>query len=80
MITPALLQAIRQQYRLHWGGLHGYGHWARVYENGCRLAAVNGANRAVVELFAVFHDAGRWNDDWDPQHGSRGADLATRLR
>src|ERR1043166_5518477 len=80
MISPELLQAILAQYRLSHGGIHGPAHWARVLENGRRLAQTNGAEPLVVELFAVFHDACRHNEDWDPQHGSRGADLAAAFR
>ena len=79
IITPDLIQAIRRQYRLPWNGFHGFAHWARVRENGLRLAKGTGANADVVELFAVFHDACRLNEDHDPKHGSRGADLAFEL-
>jgi len=74
-----LLAAIRRQYRLHWTGIHGVGHWARVLDAGLRLASVTGADREVVALFALFHDACRRNDGYDPQHGARGADLAASL-
>jgi uncharacterized protein len=80
MISQALIQEVRGQYRLSWNGLHGFGHWARVLENGLKLAEKTGANKHVVELFAIFHDACRLNDDWDPNHGSRGADFAAKLR
>jgi uncharacterized protein len=79
IITPDLIQAIRRQYRLPWNGFHGVAHWARVRENGLRLAQVTGGNPQVVELFALFHDACRLNEDYDPKHGSRGADLAFEL-
>ena len=79
-ISPPLLQAILRQYRLSTNGVHGPSHWARVLENGARLARTTGASLAVVELFAVFHDACRVNEDWDENHGSRGADLAASLR
>jgi uncharacterized protein len=80
MITLSLIRAILQQYQLSGHGIHGPVHWARVLENGQRLAAVTGASLAVVELFAVFHDACRVNDDFDPEHGSRGAALAAKFR
>jgi len=80
MISRALIQAIRSQYRLSWSGLHGFGHWARVLENGLKVAEKTGVNKEVVELFAVFHDACRMTDDWDQNHGGRGADLASALR
>ncbi len=80
VISPGLLHAIRSQYTLPWLGLHGLPHWARVRETGLRLAAATGANAAVVELFAVLHDARRRNEEVDPGHGQRGADFAARLR
>jgi uncharacterized protein len=79
-ITPALMEAIRQGYSLPWRGIHGVTHWARVLENGLRLADRTGANRDVIQLFAVLHDARRWNEDADPDHGRRGAALAEKLR
>lgn len=68
------------QYRLNASGIHGVPHWGRVLENGRRLSAVNGADRAVIEMFAIFHDACRKSDAWDPDHGPRAATLAWRIR
>jgi uncharacterized protein len=52
-----------------------------VRENGLRIAAtLPGVNSEVVELFAVFHDAGRRNEGIDAGHGRRGAELAESLR
>ena len=39
MKLPAVIAAVRAQYRLDWDGLHGSAHWERVRENGLRLAA-----------------------------------------
>ena len=75
-----IVREIRQQYRLPWRGLHGVDHWGRVLENGMRLAARTGADVAVVELFAIFHDACRRNESIDPGHGRRGAELAAAWR
>jgi uncharacterized protein len=80
MLTPSLLAAILDGYRLAPDGIHGVSHWARVLENGLRLAAETGADPAVVELFAVFHDARRFNEGRDPGHGRRGGELARSLR
>ena len=60
-----LLKAIREQYVLDWFGLHGVGHWARVYENGLRVDAATEANQEVLLLFSVFHDSRRVNDAID---------------
>jgi uncharacterized protein len=78
--VPALLQAIHDQYRLPWFGLHGVTHWARVYENGLRLAPATGADEQILLLFALFHDSRRTNEGWDEGHGRRGADYAAALR
>ena len=68
------------QYLLPWDGLHGVSHWARVFENGLRLAPATGADRDVLLLFCLFHDACRVNESWDRGHGRRGAELAASLR
>ena len=44
----ALVRAIRNQYTLNWEGIHGVSHWARVWENGQRLAEATGADRRVA--------------------------------
>lgn len=80
MIQQDLIRTIRQEYQLPWRGIHGVVHWARVLENGLRLAGVTGADAQVVALFAVFHDSRRVNEDWDPHHGRRGAQFAAQLR
>lgn len=77
---PAIVRAIRGGYRLRWDGYHGVHHWARVYENGLRVADANGADREVVALFALFHDSRRMNEHRDHGHGERGAELARSLR
>ncbi len=74
-----LIELIRRHYALDWCGVHGAAHWARVRDNGLRLATTTGANRSVVELFALLHDSMRINDDADPMHGKRAADFAQSL-
>lgn len=80
LITPKLVSAILAQYQLDPDSAHGLAHWGRVLENGLKLAEVTGADQAVVTLFAVFHDACRINENKDPGHGARGAELAYQLR
>jgi uncharacterized protein len=75
-----LLAAIREGYVLDWDGVHGSAHWARVRENGLRLAGATGARADVVELFAFLHDSRRRNEWVDDSHGARGATLARSLR
>jgi uncharacterized protein len=75
-----IIHRILEEYALPWHGTHGVGHWARVLENGLRLAKETGANVEVVQLFAVFHDSRRVSEGSDDGHGERGGDLAQALR
>ena len=77
---PLILHGILEEYVLPWDGDHGIAHWARVIENGLRLAEETGANREVVQLFAILHDSQRVNESTDPDHGPRGAAFALDLR
>jgi uncharacterized protein len=80
MNLKPLVHRILGEYPLRWDGPHGVGHWARVLENGLRLAETTGAKVEVVQLFAVFHDARRVSDGGDGDHGRRGAEFAAELR
>lgn len=75
-----VLREVLRLYRLRLAGTHGVSHWGRVMENGRRLAASTGADVDVVELFAVLHDACRFDEDVDRDHGRRAARLAAGLR
>ena len=75
-----IIHRILEDYALPWHGTHGVGHWARVLENGVRLAWETKANIEVVQLFAIFHDSCRVNEGTDCGHGERGTDLALALR
>jgi uncharacterized protein len=75
-----IVLAILDDYVLSWDGIHGVAHWARVLENGLRLAQVTGANVEIVQLFAVLHDSRRVNEGTDDGHGRRGAELAASIR
>ena len=74
-----LVTFLRDHFALDWIGIHGAPHWARVRANGLRLAQSTGANIRVVEAFAWMHDSCRMNDDYDPEHGLRAAELARRV-
>ena len=77
---PAIMHAILEGYALPLRGYHGVIHWARVLQNGLRIAELNGGDRDVVSLFAIFHDSRRVNERRDDHHGLRGAELARDLR
>ena len=76
----AILRAVLAGYALPVRGPHGVVHWARVLENGLRVAAATGADAEVVTLFALFHDSRRENESHDFGHGRRGGDFARSLR
>ena len=80
IITRELIFLIREQFLLDWSGIHGVSHWARVRNNGLRLAEHTGARPDVVELFAFLHDTQRKNDYQDLNHGVRAADFAKTLQ
>ena len=48
MDTVAIVAEILGGYALHPRGLHGVVHWARVMENGWKLAEITGADRDVA--------------------------------
>jgi uncharacterized protein len=78
--TGRIVRVVLAEQLLHWDGVHGLSHWARVLENGLRLAETTGADVPVVTLFALFHDSKRENDGHDPEHGLRGARFAREVR
>ena len=80
LIDRVLVGHLKQRFALRWRGIHGAAHWARVRWNGLALAERTGANRPVVELFAMVHDVCRQNDGHDPQHGARAAEFVHALR
>jgi uncharacterized protein len=75
-----ILHAVLEEYTLPWDGLHGVAHWARVLENGLRLAEESGADVEIIQLFAVLHDCRRMNEGTDPNHGPRAAAYAAELQ
>ena len=76
----SILDAVLRDYALDRGGIHGVAHWARVTENGLRLAGETGADVEVVRLFALLHDSRRISDGIDPEHGPRAAEFAGTLK
>jgi uncharacterized protein len=75
----ALWQIVSEQFPLGYGSTHGPIHWRRVERNALLLASRNAASETVVRLFALFHDSRRENEGTDPEHGPRGAALATQM-
>jgi uncharacterized protein len=80
LIAEALMDRIRHGFALDLDGIHGTRHWARVLENGLRLAQETGADPEVLELFAYLHDSKRLSDGWDLEHGQRAAEFVLSLK
>lgn len=73
------LPEIAGQYKLDPAHAHGLSHWARVLDNGFKLAEIEGGDTTIISLFAIFHDACRHNQSWDRGHGARAAKLAEKI-
>lgn len=78
-VSKVTIDLVRSEFALPLDGIHGESHWARVYENGLRLAAQTGADQEVVALFAFLHDVRREHDGWDREHGRRAAEFVRSL-
>lgn len=79
-VIQGLIEVVRKEFVLSLDGIHGASHWARVCDNGLRLAELTGANPEVVELFAFLHDSKRVNNRIDSDHGRRAAEFIRTLR
>jgi uncharacterized protein len=79
-VDPRFVKIVLDQYPLSKGGIHGVFHWARVMENGMRLAPECGARLDVIEYFALLHDSRRLDDGLDEYHGPRAVQFAGVLR
>src|ERR687897_2157668 len=76
-----LVDAVLERSTGKHSSIHGESHWQRVAAAGLALLPKTpAADPALVFLFALFHDSMRLNDNYDPQHGPRGAALARELR
>jgi uncharacterized protein len=59
--------------------MHGEPHWRAVAWAGLRIRELApGIHPGVLVAFGLLHDCRRETDDWDPEHGERGALVAAR--
>ena len=80
MDLDAVWDRVLKDTSVEHSSIHGPDHWARVERNGLYVAQKTGANQTIVQLFAVFHDCMRQNDDIDPCHGRRGTEYAVQIK
>jgi uncharacterized protein len=76
----AIWEEVIFNFQCSLASIHGPSHWKRVERNGLQIATDNGADQDVVKLFAVLHDARRFDDDEDIMHGDRAAKYAETMR
>ena len=75
-----LKRELVSQFQLRGRTDHGPDHWDKVHRNGVELCQlVPSADRAVVGLFAIFHDSQRKDERSDSKHGHRAADMVTLM-
>ena len=74
-ITQEFIKFARGHFRLDWDGIHGAPHWSRVRYNALLLADHYDVDRVVLQWFAFTHDLDRKDDNEDPGHGARAAEL-----
>lgn len=78
---PAVLEWALNRSVLGSDSIHGPGHWKKVRFNGLKLAEdTSGADRLVIQLFALLHDCRRQKEGHDPEHGPRAAESAMKLQ
>ena len=80
MNLEAVWSRVLKETSVDYYSIHGPEHWARVERNGLYIAEKTGADKTIVQLFALFHDCRRVNDAIDPGHGLRGAEYAAKIK
>jgi uncharacterized protein len=81
MNLKLIIHEILEDYALPIHGDHGVAHWARVLENGLKLARSNWSQRdGRFTCSQSFMIPRRINECTDADHGLRGADFAAELR
>src|ERR1700694_1219614 len=76
----AVVEQARRMAPLVHSTIHGEQHWQCVARIGAHLArAPDAAALRFTLLFAVLHDSRRENDNYDPEHGHRAAELVDEL-
>lgn len=79
-LSPSLITMVVDQFLIDPKSIHGPLHWARVLENGFKLADLNGADKKIVAHFALLHDCRRECDQNDPGHGKRAVEYVDSIR
>lgn len=79
IVPKIVLKKIIEEFYLKDSFIHGAAHWSRVYHYGHILSELNDFDKENIAFFSIFHDSKRFNDDYDPEHGLRGAEFFKKL-
>jgi len=81
IVTPALVDWLTARFRLDIDGPHGLRHWQRVRRNAHWVARElrSDIDLEICDLFAFLHDCRREDENTDPEHGPRAAEVARDL-
>jgi uncharacterized protein len=80
-LTTYRIKRYLKKHHAIWSDLmHGCTHWRKVETIGLAMARKNGADQAVVSLFAWLHDSCREGNETDLMHGERSAKLVRSFR
>ena len=74
-----LRKMVLQQSEVKNSPIHGLAHWRKVEKTGLVISEHTNADETIIRLFALFHDSMRQNEDHDPGHGLRGAELVKQF-
>lgn len=71
----------KNQFKLSEASYHGVWHWENVFNNAMALCDEEPkANRKICQLFAVYHDCCREDENEDPEHSHRAANFLKKIR
>lgn len=76
----SLLERLDNAFRLKNSDYHNKKHWNRVFKISKYIAELNNIQSDIFKYFALFHDVGRTDDEYNLNHGEKGANLAIKYR
>lgn len=75
IVPIEIVKKIIDQFYIKDSFIHGVSHWSRVFYYGKVLSELSTLDVENIAYFSIFHDSRRFNDDYDPEHGLRGAEF-----
>lgn len=75
-----LLERLDDNFCLKDSDYHNKKHWNRVFKLSKYIRELNGIESNIFKYFAMFHDVGRTDEDYNQNHGENGSKLAIKYR